>query len=256
MTRAITFVHGMFMTPRCWTRWIDRFAAAGYTCSAPAWPHHDAPPAELRARHPDAALGALTLDALVEHHARAVGETRPIVIGHSMGGLIAQLLVARGLAACAVLIDSAPPKGVTSMKWSFLKSNWPVVSPFANKREPFLPSVEQFRYAFAHTLPVEAVRAIWEEHVTPESRLVGRGPLSAAAKLDFAAPHAPLAFVAGELDHIIPASLNAANFRKYKHADSVTEHKMFPGRTHYILGQDGWEEVADHARAFIERVVR
>ena len=159
---TVVFIHGMFMTPRCWDAWKQRFEQQGFKVLAPAWPLHDGEPAALRARHPDAALGRLTLAEVVDSYAKLIAtlDEKPILIGHSMGGLVVQLLLQRGLAAAAVAIDSAPPKGVLSLKWSFLKSNWPVVSPFAKKDQPFLPSVEQFRYAFAHLLSPEAVRAI------------------------------------------------------------------------------------------------
>lgn len=255
MSGTIVFIHGMFVTPRCWDGWVARFQAKGYRCIAPAWPHHDAPIQEQRAKHPDPALGALSIPDLVDHHERIIrglGEP-PILVGHSMGGLLVQLLVQRGLARAGVAIDSAPPKGVTSAKWSFLRSNWPVISPFVSKHQPFFMSLSQFVYAFVHTLPPEAQRDAYERNVVPESRIVGRGTLTDAAKIDFDAPHAPLLFVAGELDRIIPASLNESNHARYKHAGSVTELKTFEGRTHYIIGQPGWEEVADHVAAFLQR---
>lgn len=256
MPQSIIFVHGMFMGPRCWDAWVARFTAAGYRCVAPAWPvGHAEDPAELRRRHPDPAVGALTLDAVVGHFenlVRAEAEP-PLLVGHSMGGLIVQLLLARGVGRAGVVIDSAPPQGVFTLSWSFLRSNWPVVSPFVSEAEPVLLSVDQFRYAFAQILPREEVARIWEDQVVPESRRVGRAALTPAAKIDFARPHAPLLLIAGEIDHIIPAALNRANFKKYRDPGSVTELKEFPGRTHFILGQSGWEEVADYTRAFLER---
>ncbi|MFO0615716.1 MAG: alpha/beta hydrolase [Polyangiaceae bacterium] len=256
MSASIVFIHGMFVTPACWEEWVARFEGKGYRCSAPAWPLHERPVAEQRAKHPDPELGALSIPALVEHFARIIeglGEP-PILVGHSMGGLLVQLLVQRGLAKAGVAIDSAPPKGVASFKWSFLRSNWPVISPFVSKHKPFFMSFEQFVYTFVHTLPPDEQRAAYERHVVPESRIVGRGTLSDAAAIDFDRPHAPLLFVAGELDRIIPASLNRSNHARYKDAGSITELVEFPGRTHYIIGQPGWTEVADHVEAWLARV--
>jgi len=253
MSRSIVFVHGMFVTPRCWDRWVERYQQAGLQCHAPPWPGRDRPIAELRARHPDPELGKLTLPEIVDAYdafIRALPEP-PALIGHSMGGLIVQLLLQRGLGAAGVAIDSAPPKGVSSAKWSFLKSNWPVISPFADKLQPYFMPLSGFIYAFAHTLDAEAQRAAYQQQVVPESRQVGRGPLGAAAKIDFTRPHAPLLLIAGELDRIIPASLNRANHAKYRDPGSVTAYKEFPGRTHYIIGQPGWQEVADFARDWL-----
>jgi pimeloyl-ACP methyl ester carboxylesterase len=246
----VVFIHGMFMTPKCWDGWVRRFRAAGHECSAPPWPGREGTVAELRARHPDPALAKLTLTAIVDSYAERLRDRSPALIGHSMGGLVAQLLLARGIGRCAVAIDSAPPKGVVALAWSFVKSNWPVLSPFADLDEPLMLSFEQFRYAFVHALPPEEQRAAYEEHVVPESRRVGRAPLGNEAKIDFSRPHAPLLFVSGEIDKIIPAKLNRANAAKYK---GPKDYREFPGRTHYLLGQGGWEEIADCARAFIEK---
>jgi pimeloyl-ACP methyl ester carboxylesterase len=246
-TKTVVFVHGMYMTPTCWSAWVQRFREHGFRALAPPWPLHDAPPAALRDRHPDPALGKLTLDEVVAEMARTVEavDEKPLLIGHSMGGLVVQLLLQRQLGVCGVAIDSAPPKGVLSFKWSFLKSNWPVVSPFANKDQPYLLTLEDFRYAFAHTLSDEALKAAYERDVVPESRRVGNGPTTAAAKIDFTAARPPLLFVAGGADRIIPASLNASNHKKYAASAGITAIKAFPGRTHYTLAQEGWESIAD-----------
>jgi alpha-beta hydrolase superfamily lysophospholipase len=112
---------------------------------------------------------------------------------------------------------------------------------------------KNFCYSFAHTLPPDEQRAVYERHVVPESRLVGRGPTTAAAAIDFARPRPPLLLIAGELDHIIPASLNQSNFKKYAKSPARTDYKEFAGRTHYILGQAQWGEVADYVDAWIKK---
>lgn len=258
MSADVVFIHGMFVTPRCWDDWIPHFEKAGYRSVAPAWPYHEGTVEALRARHPDRALGSLTLSDLVTHFEKILSgySSPPVLVGHSMGGLLVQLLLQRGLGRAGVAIDSAPPKGVSTVSWSFLKSNWPVVSPFVNKEEPVLLSVDQFAYAFLHNLPKEEQRAIYEAHVVPESRLVGRGTLSDAAKIDFTKPHAPLLLVAGELDKIIPASLNRNNYAKYRAAGSTTALKEFAGRTHNLIAQEGWTEIADYVLHWLEHLPR
>lgn len=170
--KTIVFVHGMFITRHCWDNWIARLEPRGFHCLAPPWPLRDAEPAELRARHPDAALGKLTMDEVVESYA-AIVQTQPeppLLVGHSLGGLMVQLLLQRGLGRKGVAIDSAPPRGILPLEWSVVKANWPTISPFVSKSQPVLLTVEQFRYAFAHTLPVDEVAKIWERQVVPESR--------------------------------------------------------------------------------------
>lgn len=246
----------MFMTAACWDDWLVRFAAAGHTASALEWPGRDAPVAELRRRHPDPALGDLTLTAIVDDHAARIAAMPepPVLVGHSMGGLIVQLLLDRGLGAAGVAIDSAPPMGVFSAKWSFLKANWPMITPFASAHAPRLIPLDGFRYAFANTLTADAQEAAYRRYVVPESRLVPRQSLTAAARVDFAKAHAPLLLIAGGSDHIIPASLNRSNARRFKAAGSITDFREFEGRDHLTIVEPGWEKVADFVLAWLEQV--
>jgi len=254
-TKTVIFVHGMFMAPASWDGWRKHFEAKGYKTLAPAWPSHEGTPAELRASHPNKQLGALKLEDVLELYRKVIKDQKekPILIGHSMGGLIVQLLMQEGLGAAGVAIDSAPPKGLISLRWSFLKSNWGVISPFADKSEPILLTQEQFNYAFVHTLSEGEQKAVYDSYVVPESRMVGNGPTTDVAAIDFSKRRLPLLMIAGEQDHIIPPSLNFSNFKKYEDSHSRTEFRMFDGRTHWIAGQKGWEEVADFVIDWLKR---
>jgi len=246
-TRTVVFIHGMYMTPLCWDGWVGRFDRKGYRCLAPAWPGREKPVEVIREQHPDPQLGRLTLHEVVEHYAAIIGglDEEPVVIGHSMGGLVVQILLQSGLPAAAVAIDSAPPQGIVTTKFSFLKSNWPHITPFARQSEPIQMTFERFQYTFVNGLPVEAQRAAFEKYVVPESRRVPGQSLTSVARVDFKRPGAPLLMVAGGSDHIIPAALVRSNFARYNRPDSTTEYREFPGRAHFIIGQEGWEEVAD-----------
>jgi pimeloyl-ACP methyl ester carboxylesterase len=250
---SVIFIHGMFVTPLCWSGWIDRFNARGILCEAPAWPHHEGAPAELRARHPNPALGRLTLDEVIAHFEAIVKKqpSPPVLVGHSMGGLIVQALLNRGLGARGVAIDSAPPKGVFVLRWSMLRANFPAL--FGSK--PWLMSEAQWRYAFDNTSTPEEAHAHYEKQLVPESKRVARGALG--TKIDWQRAHAPLLLVAGGADHIIPAAVNAANHKKYAHAESRVDYKQFDGRTHYTIldgGLDGsgWEEVCDFVGEWVQ----
>lgn len=252
----IVFIHGMYMTPTCWEPWIRHFQARGFECHAPAWPGRDQPVEVLRQRHPDAKLATLTLSQVLEHTAgfvQGLGE-KPILIGHSMGGLVTQLLLQHELVSAAVAIDSAPPQGVFSTEWSFIKGNWSHANPFVSKNKPALMSFEQFQYAFAHSLPLEVQKAAYETYVVPESRRVPAESLTSTARINFKKDGAPLLMVAGSSDHIIPASLNRKNFARYQRRASVTDFMEFPARTHFIIGQQGWEEVADYVHSWLGKV--
>jgi pimeloyl-ACP methyl ester carboxylesterase len=250
--RTIVFIHGMYMNSLCWENWTAYFQAKGYRCLAPDWPGRDKPVDVLRKDHPDPQLGQLTLSRVLEHYTDTIetlGE-KPILIGHSMGGLAVQLLLQRDLAAAGVALDPAPPMGVLSFKWSCLKSNWPHVTPFVSQSSPIEMSFERFQYTFVNTMPLAEQRAAYERYVTPESRRLPREALM--AWVDFKRSHPPLLLIAGSDDNIIPASLVRSTHRKYKPSPSITDLKEFAGRTHFIVGQKNWEEVADHILAWLD----
>jgi len=251
---TIVFIHGMFMTPAAWDSWQSYFQQQGYTTLAPAWPLHGAAVAQQQAA-PAAGLGALTLDDVVESYREVLKQLpdKPIVIGHSMGGLVAQKLLAEGLAAEAVAIDSAPPSGLIVLDWSFLRSNWAVVSPFASAGEPYTQTPSSFRYAFANCLPDDEATAIFQQYIVPESRRVGRGTSAPVAKIDFSQPHGPLLLIAGGDDHIIPADLNRKNFERYSDAGSVTDFRQFDGRCHTLTVDRQWRDVADYVKGWLGR---
>lgn len=245
----IVFVHGLFVTRNCWNEWIARFEQQGHRCIAPAFPARDATPAALRARHPDAATAAVTLPMVLDVFTKAIRalDEPPILIGHSFGGLLVQLLLQRQLGACGVAIDSVPPAGVLSLRWSFLRSLLPVLNPLVPASRPYLMSFRHFCYTFVNTLPPAEQRLAYDAQVAPESRQLARSGLSKSARVDFAATRPPLLLVAGSKDHIMPASLNRTNWRRYGKSPSTTAYQEFPGRDHFLIGAPRWEEIADFA---------
>jgi pimeloyl-ACP methyl ester carboxylesterase len=257
MARTIVFIHGNFVSSRCWDAWVARYKSRGYTCVAVAYPGRDKPVAWLKANPDGALLGSLTLDRVADYHEKVIRslDEKPIIIGHSFGGLLTQLMVQRDLAAAAVAIDSVPPQGVLVPNWSFFRSTWPVLNPFVPASRPYLMSFEHWQYTFVNGLPLEEQRAAYDTYVVPESRRLSRGGLSSAARIDFKRPHAPLLLIGGEKDNIMPASLNRVNYQRYAKSPSITEFKECPGRTHYtVIGGQGWEQVADYALDWATRV--
>jgi pimeloyl-ACP methyl ester carboxylesterase len=261
MSRTVVFVHGAWVTPLCWEPFIRFFRARGYTCLAPPWPYHDRPVEELR-RSPSPELARLGASGIVgdfERIIRGLGEP-PVLIGHSFGGLWVQLLLDRGLGCAGVAIDSAPPRGVLPLHWTSVRSNAAVLLT-AMPHSVTRLTVEQFRYAFAHTIPVGEVRAVFERHVVPETRRIFfQAAISildpgSPMRVDFGNPRrAPLLLVAGSDDHIVPAAQNRSNFAKYRGSQARTDFKEFPGRTHWIIGQEGWEEVAGYVAQWLDDV--
>lgn len=254
-SKTVLFVTGNFVSNLGWNEWKSYFEKQGYTTLAPAWPLKDGLPSDLRAGHPDADIASLRLTQVVDYFEgiiRSLPEA-PIIVGHSMGGLITQLLIQRGLGAAGVAIHSVPPQGVFATRWSFYKATWGPLGFFTNPNKSFLMSFAQWQYAFTNGMSLDEQRKSYNEHVIPESKRISRDGITAAAKIDFKKPHVPLLFVAGEKDNIMPASLNYSNFKSYKDADSVTEFKEFKGRNHFVLGQPTWKENADFILEWIGR---
>lgn len=257
MSRTIFFIHGNFVTKRCWDAWVARFEGRGYRCVAVAYPGRDKPVEVLKRSPNEPILRTLTLAQVTEHCAGAIRalDEKPIVIGHSFGGLLTQLMVDRELAAAAVTIDSIPPQGVLPLEWSFIRATWPIVDPLIPASRPYYMTFTDFQYAFGNDLTPAEQRAAYDLDIVPESRRLARGALSRAARVDFARQRAPLLMIAGERDHIAPASLNRRNYERYRRSPSRTEFKQFPGRAHYsVIGGKGWEEVADYALDWAARV--
>ena len=250
----IVFIHGMYMNGHSWTPWVQHATARGYDCHAPSWPYHEGEPATLRGRI-DPALGKLTFGVITDHlkaFIDALAE-RPILIGHSIGGLLVQKLVNDGYAASGVAISPAPPRGVLSFDPHFFRANFPHVNPLAGNK-PVAMTPKRFHYTFCNTMTRQASDLAFEQHVVPESRNVPRSTLTKQAHIDFRASHVPLLLIAGDNDHLTPLSLIKKNARAYKTPGSVTEFKEFSNRSHFICNQDGWEQVADYALDWLAQV--
>jgi len=257
MTNTIVFVHGSFVSKSCWDLWTARFESRGIRCIAIAYPGRDAPVKTLRANPDRQLLASLTITEVLDHHERIIHslDERPIIIGHSFGGLLTQLLVQRGLAEAAVAIDSVPPQGVMPLRFSFYRSIAPLVNPLAGNR-PYMMSFSHFQYAFANGMPLAEQRAAYEKYIVPESRPLARGALMRAGRVDFKKPHAPLLFIGGEIDNLMPASLNRQNYRRYREgSSSLVDYKEFAGLNHFtVIAGSGWERVADYAVHWAKRV--
>lgn len=251
--KNIIFIHGMFQNPKSWDKWNTLFTAAGYHCQAPAWPLHEGEPASLRA-NPPTSLGDLSLNTVVAEIERAALSTEnPILIGHSVGGLIVQLLLNRGIGAAGVAINSVAPNAMLDLHWSFVKNSATIANPLKGN-EPVYMDARTFHDAFANTLSEAAAAQAFETYATHDSRNVLRDCMMSDGHVDLDKPHAPLLMIAGEKDQIIPASLNEKNFKAYSDKPSITTFKQFANRSHYICGEPGWEEVANYTKTWLGQI--
>jgi pimeloyl-ACP methyl ester carboxylesterase len=235
------------MTPRSWDNWVDHYRDRGYRAIAPGWPGVKDP--EETRRDPSALKG-LRLAQIADDYEKVIRELDrpPIIIGHSFGGLTAQLLLNRGLGAAGVAIGTAPPKGILVLPLSTLRSGFPALkNPF--DRDGLCPiSVNQFQYRFTNTLNEVDTKRIYDEQYIPGTNRPFFDALGSPASVDSGmATRPPLLLIAGSLDHISPISLNQKIQKLQSKAPSVTELKTYAGRTHFMAGMDGWEEIADEA---------
>jgi pimeloyl-ACP methyl ester carboxylesterase len=250
---TIVFIHGMYMNGHSWGPWVERATAAGFTCHAPSWPYHDGEPAVRRSTI-DPRLGRLTFGQVTRYLKGFIDglPERPILIGHSVGGLQVQKLVNDGYATAGVAISPAPPLGVLSLDRHFWRANFPHVNPLAGNR-PVVMTRERFHYTFCNTMSRSASDAAFEQYVVPESRNVPRSTLTPQARVRFGAPHAPLLFLAGDSDHLTPLAMIRRNARAYRSSAGVVDFEGFTNRSHFICNQDGWEEVAGRALDWLAR---
>lgn len=250
-SKTIVFIHGLHENAGSWKGWKLFFENLGYTCHAPDYPFHNGVPALLR-RNPAKALANIKLKDVVEHYSRYITqlEEQPVLIGHSLGGLVVQKLIQAQKGALGICISSASPKGIWSFEWSFIKSNFGVVNPFKGN-SLYCGTPAWFHYAICNTLTRQQSDKIYEEAVVPESRNIPRSSRMKDGYIDFNKPHKPLLFISAEHDHIIPVSLNIKNVAAYTDKDSLTDWKEFKGRSHILCSHDGWEEVAGYVAEWI-----
>ena len=242
------------MTPLSWEHWVERYTRAGYHVLAPAWPGMDGSVEQLR--KDTAPFAHLGVTDIVDHYDAIVRklDTPPIIMGHSFGGAFTEILLDRGLGAAGVAIDPAPVKGVLRLPLSTLRSSFPVLGNPTNTHKAVMLSPEEFHYSFTNTLTAEQSAPVYERYAVPgpglvlfQAALANFNP-HAPTRVDFGNDdRAPLLIIGGGVDHVVPAAVTKEAAGHYRHSKAVTAYKEFPGRSHYTLGQEGWEAVADYA---------
>lgn len=261
-SRTILLIHGLWVTPRSWEHFQSRYEAQGYKVIAPAWPGIDGSVEDMQ--QDPSSFNGIGIENVLEHYTRIIQSLpeKPIIIGHSYGGLITQILMDRGLGASGVAIDSVPPKGIILLPPSTLEALTPALAnPFNYKGTYMFPFARWWR-VFANSLSESEARDAYARYaIAAPGRAIFQAALSNLTPGSQAAIHfrnssrGPLLLIGGEKDVIMPASLNRKNFRKYRGSSAVTEYKEFAGRSHFIIGEKGWEEVADYALEWAESMI-
>jgi alpha-beta hydrolase superfamily lysophospholipase len=253
-TDTIVLIHGLWVTALSWEHWRARYRARGYRVLAPHWPGMDAGADQLR-RDPSAIVG-LGVTEIADHYDQIIRglDPPPVIIGHCLGGLAAQILLDRGLGAAGVAIDPAPATGILKRPlFSMLKAGFPALRNPANRHRAVALTAKQFHYAFTNTLDAQNAAAVYERyHVPGPGRAVYQVSLAnlapqAATRVDFEREkRAPLLLIADGKDHTFPAPVTRSSFTQYRKSNAVTSYREFPGRSHYTIGEPGWEHVADY----------
>jgi non-heme chloroperoxidase len=254
------FIHGLWLLPSSWDRWATLFEEAGYVALTPRWPDDPDTVAEANA-NPEVFAGK-TIGQVADHFSSVIEQLdrKPAVIGHSFGGLLAQIIAGRGLAAASVAIDAAPFRGVLPLPISSLKSAKPVLGNPLNRHRAVPLTYDQFRFGFANAVEEDEAKALYAEFAVPASG----APLFQAAtanlnpwteaKVDTENPErGPLLLISGETDNTVPWAIVHASFEKQKRNEGVTEIVQIPNRGHALTIDAGWREVATTALEFIKR---
>ena len=259
MATPVVFIHGLWLHATSWQPWIELFRESGYDPIAPEWPGGPATVAEARA-NPNAVAG-FGIKAVADHFAGIIAglPEKPVVIGHSFGGLLVQNLVGRGVTAAGVAIDPAPVKGVLALPLSSLRVASIAVRNPANRNKAVSLTAEQFRYGFGNVLSLEESNELYEKWAIPSP---GK-PLFEAALANFSrnspakvatdnSTRGPLLITSGGHDHTVPAAVSEATRKLYDGSAAVTELKEFPDRGHSLTIDHGWPEVARAGLDFLK----
>ena len=240
----VVFVHGLWMHPSSWQPWVELFRAAGYAPIAPEWPGDSPSVGEARA-HPER-LAGVGIDAITQQYAKTIRNlnAKPIVIGHSFGGLIVQKLLGMGLASAAIAIDPAQMRGVLPLPLAQLQSGFPVLgNPFNYSRSVML-TPKQFHAGFANAVPGPG-RPLFEAafaNIFPNT----------AARVNVNADRGPLLIIGGGKDRTVPEVVTRAAHKLYRKAKTVNDYKVFADRGHSLVIDSGWKEVANASLAWLK----
>jgi len=256
----VVFIHGLWLLPSSWDRWADLFEDAGYAALTPSWP--DDPETVAEARANPQVFARKTLGQVADHSAKVIGglEKKPAVIGHSTGGLLAQIIADRGLSAATVAIDPGPFRGVLPLPLSTLRASSPVLRNPLNRGRAVTLSLDQFKYGWANALDDDEAERLYETYhvATPGVALMQMANANlnprTEAKLDPKNPErGPLLIIEGEKDHTVAWAIASASFKRQRQNPAVTELEKVPNRGHSLTIDSGWREVADRALAFVKR---
>jgi non-heme chloroperoxidase len=255
----VVFIHGLWLLPSSWANWAEFFKHAGYATLTPDWP--DDPASVEAARANPNVFAKKTLKQVADHTTEIINalDQKPAVMGHSTGGLLAQMLAGRGLSAATVAIDPGVFRGVLPLPPSVFRSSGPfLINPLTRRRAITL-SFKQFKYAWANALSETEARELYETfHVAGSGiALVQMGnanlnPWTEAKVNTKNSDRGPLLIIEGEKDHTVPWAIAHAAYKRQRRNPGVTQLAKMPNRGHALTIDHGWREVAQAALDFVK----
>jgi non-heme chloroperoxidase len=257
----VVFIHGLWLLASSWEPWAGAFEEAGYAPLCSGWP--DDPATVEEARTSPQVLAGKGVGQVADHFAAVIGalDRKPVVVGHSFGGLLAQILAARGLAAATVAINPAPFRGVLPLPLAAIRTTLPVLANPANRGRAVTLTFDQFRYSWANGASAEEARRIYDRfHVAAPGKPIFQAAVenlnpATELRVDTRAPgRGPLLIFTGGVDHAVPPSMSRAAYRKQLRNQGPTEHIELPDRGHSLTIDDGWREVCDASLEFVGRL--
>jgi pimeloyl-ACP methyl ester carboxylesterase len=258
----VVFIHGLWLLPSSWDRWAAVFESSGYAAVTPGWPDDPDTVAEANA-HPEV-FANKTVGQVSDYYAAVIEklDKRPAVIGHSFGGLLAQILAGRGLSAATVAIDAAPFRGVLPLPLSSLRAAKPVLENPLNRHRAVPLTYEQFRFAFANAVTDDEAKELFETFAVPapgvplfQAAAANLNPWT-EAEVDTENPgRGPMLIISGEKDNTVPRAISHATFKRQQRNQGATEFIEMSNRGHALTIDSGWREVADTALGFVKRVL-
>ena len=258
----LMFIHGAWLSSGSWESFSDYFGHRGFDVSAPEWPRKHGDVEELREATDE--IEGLGLSEIVDHYEELITalDEPPVLIGHSFGGLIVELLLDRGLGRAGVAMSPAPPKGILVLPFSSLKAAAPALA-HPSKWHGVVPlTLEEFTFGFVNTFSPDDAKAAYEKYAVPETGQIffeagfANFHLHPPTEVHFKSDdRAPLLIVGAEKDNTVPASLAKKQFEKYGKSAAQTDYIEFPARPHLMMIGEGWEEIAGEIQSWLSRVL-
>ncbi|WP_235831015.1 alpha/beta fold hydrolase [Flavobacterium ustbae] len=254
--KTIMFITGAFISHVCWKEWIIFFENQGYKTVAPPWPHKNESAVVLRQAHSESKIALTRLSDLLDYYTEIIDKLpeKPILIGHSYGGLLTQLLIQKELGAVGICINSLPPGNLLHCNFSFYKNLWSLSGQFNSKNKAYLMPFKKWQLLFGNQMSFEEQKETYETLLIPESKSILCDIYSKSGKIDFKKRHNPLLFLSSSEDAFLPISLNYLNFKKYKNLHSITCYKEFQDSNHLSINQENWETMAEFIANCLKKI--